>query len=86
MYGRASGSPAMRLLDDRLGEVDRQGEADAVGHARLGGRDADEVAVAVEDGATGVAGVDRRVGLDEVAKAAACRAASRRRRGCGRGR
>ena len=48
-----------------------QGEADAIGHARLGGRDADEVAVAVEDGATGVAGVDRGVGLDEVAQAAA---------------
>src|SRR3954454_14431422 len=55
--------------DDRLHGVDRYGEADAgVGvAAALDLRvDADHAAVAVQQRAAGVAGVDRRVGLDGV--------------------
>ena len=67
-------SPACGLGDDRLGQVDGQGEADAVAHAGLGRGDADEVAVTVEEGAAGVAGVDGGVGLDEVVQALAAEA------------
>ena len=62
------------LGDDGLGEVDGDGEADALCGAGLGGVDADDLAVAVEQRAAGVAGVDGGVGLDEV------RAAGWRRR------
>ncbi|MCY1234110.1 hypothetical protein D9M72_466820 [compost metagenome] len=61
------------MLDNGLhhfqGQLDRDGEADALGATGLGedrGVDADQVAAGVDQGAAGVAGVDRGVGLDEV--------------------
>src|SRR5262249_56580174 len=59
----------LELGHQLLGRVDRDGEADADVAAALAedrGVDADDVAVLVEQGAARVAGIDRRVGLDEV--------------------
>ena len=57
------------LGDDGLGEIDGDGEADALRGAGLGRVDADDLAVAIEQRTTGVAGVDGSVGLDEVDQA-----------------
>ena len=57
------------LADDAVDHVDRDGEAQAVvraGGTGDGGVHADDLAVDVAERAAGVAGVDRRVGLDEV--------------------
>ena len=67
MYGRASGWPASAWRHERLGDVDRDREADAGRVAGDRGVDADDRAVGVEQRAAAVAGVDRGVGLDEVA-------------------
>ncbi|MFN8623477.1 MAG: hypothetical protein U0869_22290 [Chloroflexota bacterium] len=56
------------LLDDRLGEVDGQREPDAGRVARDRGVDADDVALGIHERAARVAGVDRSVGLDQVAQ------------------
>ena len=63
----------MAVLDEAVhdvaGEVGRDGEADALvaaGAAEDGGVDADEPALDIHQRAAGVAGVDGRVGLDEV--------------------
>ena len=73
------------LLHDRLGDVDRDGEADALRVAGDGGVDADDVARGVDQRAARVAGVDRRVGLDQVAqRRAAGRSSDRSPRGRGR--
>ena len=55
-----------RLGHDRPGDVDRDGEADAVAVRGDGGVDADDIAAGVEQRPARVARVDRRVGLDEV--------------------
>ena len=55
-----------RLGEQRAGDVDRDGEADALAAAGDGGVDADDLAARVEQRAAAVAGVDRGVGLDEV--------------------
>ena len=69
--GVAHGLSGLELAQLRAHEVDRNGEADA--RARLRGAvggdlvdDADDPAARVEHGAAGVAGVERRVGLDRV--------------------
>ena len=65
--------PFAQPRDDLLGGVDRDREADAdVAAAAAAGRadlgvDADDAAARVEQRAAGVAGVDRGVGLDDVA-------------------
>ncbi len=61
------------LVHDGTGEVDRDGEAVArveSGLAGDGGVDADHLAADAHERAAGVAGVDGRVGLDEVLDAA----------------
>src|SRR5262249_13785508 len=46
---------------------DREADADVAARAREDRRvDTDELAVQIDERATGVAGVDRRIGLDEV--------------------
>ncbi len=60
------------LLENAAGDGDRDGEADALRSAALRvdhAVDADEVAAAVDQRATGVAGIHRGVGLDEVLEA-----------------
>ena len=57
-----------RLGEQRSGDVDRDGEADALAVAGDRGVDADDLAARVEQRAAAVAGVDRRVGLDEVGR------------------
>src|ERR1017187_2557925 len=58
------------LVHDGAGQVHRNGEADALiafGTVREdGGIDADQFTAIVDQRSTGVAGVDRRVGLDEI--------------------
>ena len=68
MKGRVSGSAVDGLLHDGLGDVDGDGEADAL--TTLGDRrvDADDIARGVDQRAAGVARVDGRVRLDEVAQ------------------
>ena len=70
MHGRVRGLPGDGLLHDGLGDVDGDREADALRPSGDGGVDADHVAVASTSGAAGVAGIDRGVGLDEVAQRA----------------
>src|SRR4051794_29369618 len=67
----ADRAAALQARDDLADGVRRDGEADAdVAAAAGGGRDlrvhADDAAGAVEQRAAGVAGVDRRVGLDDL--------------------
>ena len=68
------------LLHNTADQVNRDGEANALGarvlrqHRRI---DADEFAAAVDQRATGIAGVDRRIGLNEILKVT-------RLRDCGR--
>ena len=58
------------LVHDVAGQVHRNGEADALVAFRAvrddGGVDADQFAAVVDQRAAGVAGIDGRVGLDEV--------------------
>ncbi len=70
--GPAEGSAAARAepLDDGLGGVDRDGEADVrrggpVAASGDGGVDADDLTLGVHEWPPGVAGADRGVGLDE---------------------
>ena len=60
------GLALLQLRDDRLGSVDRDREADVLRILRAGGVDADDLAVERQQRTTGVAGVDGRVGLQEV--------------------
>ena len=55
----------LQLLDDRLGVVDRDREADVLGIVDDRRVDADDLAVGVDQRAAGVAGVDGGVGLDQ---------------------
>src|SRR5690606_35183367 len=64
----AHATVALELLDDVLRDIDGNGEADA--HVAAGAGedlrvDADHLAGQVEQRTTGIAGVDRHVGLDE---------------------
>ena len=58
--------PSRRSSIEREDGVDGQGEADVRGVGELGRVDADDLAPRVEQRPAGVAGVDGRVGLDEV--------------------
>ena len=62
------GLAGRRLGHERAGDVDRDREADALGVAGGGGVDADDLSARIEQRAAAVAGVDRGVGLDEVAQ------------------
>src|SRR6185437_7088731 len=65
----ARGAILLQLPDDVLHEVRRDREADTYRPARWredGGIHADDIAVHVEQRATGIAAIDRRVGLDEI--------------------
>ena len=64
--------PGRRLGEEGAGDVDRDGEADALAGARDGGVDADDRPGRVEQRATTVAGVDGGVGLDQVGQRARC--------------
>jgi hypothetical protein len=55
-----------QLLDDALGEVDRDGETDPLAAGNDGRVDAHHFAPHVEQGAAAVAGVDGGIGLDEI--------------------
>ena len=64
---------ALAVFDDGVhhlqGQFARNGKADALRATGLGenrGVDADQIAQRIDQGATGVAGVDRRIGLDKV--------------------
>ena len=59
-----------QLVDQRLGRVDGDGEADVLGLAGDRGVDADDLALHVEQRPAGVAGVDRGVGLQQVRRGA----------------
>ncbi len=80
-----------QLLDHVAGEVggNGQAQADVAGHAALrveaGGIDADQLALQVDQRATGVARIDRRIGLDEVLVAQPADAAAAHRRNDTRG-
>ncbi|KAG1266985.1 hypothetical protein G6F66_014079 [Rhizopus arrhizus] len=71
-----------QLVDHAARQVggNRQAQADVAGHAALrieaGGIDADQLALQVDQRATGIARVDRRIGLDEVLAAQAADAAA----------
>ena len=59
----------LQLSADPLGQVDGDGEADALvaaGVGRNGRVDADDLAVEIHQRAAAVAGIDGRVGLDEI--------------------
>ena len=61
--------PKKQVADDASNQVAGDREPDALVAAALGedrGVDADQLGAAVNQCATGVAGVDRRIGLDEV--------------------
>ena len=75
----AADHPAVlhQLRQDVLGHVDRDGEADALGRLDDGRVDADDPAAAVHERAAAVAGVQGRVGLDDVVDQVAGDAAQR---------
>src|SRR5690606_17096158 len=69
----AADDPAVldQLLHDAADEIHRDREADSLGRASPaalghGGVDADELAAGVDERASGISDIDRRVGLDEI--------------------
>src|SRR5437867_757025 len=61
---------ADQLRHDAIDRIDRDGETDArvgAGRAVYSGVDADQQAGAIQQRSTGIAGIDRRVGLDHAA-------------------
>ena len=70
-HGRASGWPADAWASSGRAMLIGIGEVDALALAGARGVDADDLAARVEQRAAAVAGVDRRVGLDEVGEHAA---------------
>ena len=60
-------APLGQLAGHPFGQVDRDREAQAgTGAGANQGVDADHLSAGIDQGATGIAGVDRRVGLDQV--------------------
>ena len=74
-HARDAGGLAPDLVDHRQRLVDRDREADVLGRAERRGRrvDPDQAPRAVDERAAGVAGVDRRVGLEQSLRASALR-------------
>ena len=64
--GTADTAPSEQLTYHPLGGVNRNGEADALGHANDGRVDSDHPCPRVNQGAAGVARVQRDVGLNDV--------------------
>src|SRR5215510_11463766 len=65
------------LWNDPHGRIDRDCEADALGHRKNGRVDADDATVRIDEWAARVAGVQSHVGLNDVVDEAASRAAER---------